>query len=151
MGELVGRRAAVGGVLAALLLAGGAALLFLRPSAPSPRKARQVGEHHWVVPREDRDAYLGEPARVNGHFLLKPDPGAEPGSVSRLVVAHVAPDGPMHAAGWRRGDVVRSVNGREVTTLERAVGLLQEARTSARLTASVERDGRRFEFRVDFE
>jgi hypothetical protein len=35
--------------------------------------------------------------------------------------------------------------------MERALGLLQEARTSPRLTAQIERDGRRFEFRVDFE
>jgi membrane-associated protease RseP (regulator of RpoE activity) len=151
---LVGRPAAVGGFLAALLLAGGTVFLFTRPSgpvAPPPRKARQVGEHHWIVPREDRDAYLGEPARVNAHLLLKPEPGAEAGSVARLTVVHVSAEGPMHAAGWRQGDVVRSVNGREVTTMERALGLLQEARTSPRLTAQIERDGRRFEFRVDFE
>lgn len=148
------RRAVLGGALAAALAAGAAVFVLARPSTPvrpAARKARRLGEHHWVVPREDRDAYLAEPARVNAHLLLKPEPGAEPGSVARLTVAHVSPEGPLHAAGWRRGDVLRSVNGREVGTMERALGLLQEARTSSRLTAEMERGGRRFEFRVDFE
>jgi len=121
-----------------------------RPAA-APGGVRRIGEHHWTVPRSTRDAFLADPARLNTLFLLKPEPGNDPGSVKRLVVVRVDPAGPFHEAGFRVGDLILSVNGAPVATQERALNLLHEARTCASLRVDVGRGRAVVRCRVDFE
>jgi len=127
-----------------VLLAGVGGVLLLKRWEGGPQPAG------WVVSPADRDAYLKDPARVNAQIQLRPEFGKEPHRVERLVVGHVAPDSPAHAAGVRSGDVVVSINGKPVTTMERARSLMHEIRGAASLDVRLDRAGTPLEVRVDF-
>ncbi len=111
----------------------------------------EEAEPGWVVTRAERDAYLGNAARLNAELLLRTEPGTEAGSVRRLVVDQVSPGGPAHIAGVQKGDVVVSVNGQPVDTLGRAVNLASEIRATSSLEVKLDRGGVPVSLRVDFK
>lgn len=143
-------------VLAGAAIAGAVVWKLSRPApaAPPPPRAggvRKLGENHWAVPRADRDAYLADPARVNGQLQLKPEPGGKPDEILGLVVFRADPAGPAYRAGFREGDRILSVNDTPVSTLSRAVNLVHEVRAATTLEVEVGRGDSRLRYRFDFE
>lgn len=148
------RRAWVLALVGAAALAGGAAL-YLRPAAPggAPKTVvtRRIDGNRWIVARESKDRYLGDPAAVGRDIVLRPVPGQDKEAVDHLQVAFLAPGSPMYAAGFRTEDRILKVNGLRVGTLARAVNLVHEVKAARRLTVQVERDGRIVDYEFDFE
>jgi membrane-associated protease RseP (regulator of RpoE activity) len=133
----------------------------LRQTGSEPERGRamlteanpclQAAPNHWRVLKSARDRYLGDMARVNFDVALLPQPGPEKDSVAELLIARLAPDGPLQAAGFRKGDRILLVNGRPVTTMSRALGLADEIRSASRLDVQVERNGVVMDYRFDIE
>ncbi len=135
-----------GVVLASTLVLAGVAALLRRPPSPPPPSAMEEAPGRWMVSRKARDAYFADPARVNRDIRLRAVPGEGPDSVAELRVEHVAPDGPLWAAGLRPGDRVLDVDGAPVRSMSRAVGLVHEIRRAERVALRVERSGRPLDF-----
>lgn len=140
-------------VLAAL---GGLAAWRMRPAAAEGRAAGGVdvrlGEDgRWRVSRSVRDSYFADPARVHRDTALAPVPAAGADALAELRIERVAPGSPAFAAGLRAGDRVLELNGAPVSTLTRALGLLQEIRGAPSVTVVVERAGRTLRVGFDVE
>jgi len=111
----------------------------------------QIAPYSWRVSRLARESYFKDIGRVNNDLTLKPTMGEAPDSITELRIARVAPESPLHSAGFRPNDRIVKVNGSPVTTLARALNLAHEVQQSNRLTVEVERSGQTVQYRFDFE
>jgi serine protease Do len=68
-----------------------------------------------------------------------------------MVVTRVEPGGPAARAGVRRGDRIRTVNGRPVNSVEDAQRSIYGASVGDELVVSLERGSRRFEVTLELE
>jgi serine protease Do len=66
--------------------------------------------------------------------------------VKGLVIAGVMPNSPAQKAGLQEQDVILTLNGRTVDSVEEATGQVGNLKPGSRLTISVLRDGRRRQF-----
>ncbi|MBL4847423.1 MAG: PDZ domain-containing protein [Planctomycetes bacterium] len=60
---------------------------------------------------------------------------------SGILVAELSPRGPLAKAGLRKGDLIKSMNGQRLTTVDQFAGLFSRYRPGQRVTLEVERDG----------
>jgi S1-C subfamily serine protease len=107
-------------------------------------------DYYWIVPKHVRDDYLKDTQRVNREIQLKPEMGKGIDEVVSIRIASIDQHSPMFAAGFRTGDQILEVNGAPVSTLNRAVNLVNEVRKCEVLTARVQRAGSVVSFKCEF-
>jgi membrane-associated protease RseP (regulator of RpoE activity) len=140
------------GVFVVLILAVGGLAVLRRPPKPTDvaePPVLRLSPDEWRVSKRLKDEYLASD-RVHREIRLKPQTGRTSEEVVSLTIDSIDERSPMYAAGFRKGDLILEVNGSPVTTLKRAVGLIQEVRAGSFLTARLQRDGKIVNFRCDF-
>jgi type II secretory pathway component PulC len=139
-------------VFVVLILAVGGIAFLRRPPKPVDAATPQVlrlSPDEWRVAKRLKDEYLNSD-RVHREIRLRPQTGKSPEEVVSLSIDSIDEHSPMFAAGFRKGDLILEFNGTPVTTLKRALGLIQELRDSASVTVRIRRDGKITQFRCDF-
>jgi S1-C subfamily serine protease len=157
MSESTGqRRIAISLAIVAFLLAAAALVVAIarrggseavpdaRPVAikPPPADARAflVDRTHGVVPRQLVDELIADPSRL-GTAREKPGVGFEITSIAR--------GGVLEQLGFHEGDVIRGVNGMEVTTPASGLQIYQQLKSSTRFTIDLDRAGSALQLMVE--
>lgn len=79
-----------------------------------------------------------------------PDYAGPPVGREGVLLAAVRAGSPAERAGLRRGDVIVSLGGHTIASVEDFMGVLQAARPGERAVVVVEREGRRVEMEVEY-
>ena len=147
------RRAVLPAVAGLIVIVVASVILRGRSETPTPQRrgTRQIDATRWVVTRADKDAYLGDLARVTRHITLNPNPGADENTVTDLTIVSLSEESPMYAAGFRAKDRILKVNGTPIGTLGRAINLVHEIKGCPRLTVQVQRGEKLLDYQVEFE
>ncbi len=140
-------------ILLALLRSGTGGPASETPSrvAVSPVVTHQLAENRWVVSKQDRLAYLADPAKATRQITLQPVPGESKDSVQHLAVISIEADSPMFAAGLRKDDLILMVNDAPIGTMGRAVNLIHEIKSCETLTLKVRRGDIISDYRFEFQ
>jgi general secretion pathway protein C len=104
-------------------------------SAPTPPPASATGTPA-AAPAAAPQAALTPAALRSG---IGVQPRLESGRVTGIRVAQQGDGAAFQAAGFRAGDVIRSINGRAISSATDAAGLTAQLRPGARLSLEVER------------
>jgi len=100
----------------------------------------EIGDNRYRVERDLVDYYsnhLNEAARLGYAHWYR-----EEGEVVGFRIRRIRCGNVLHQAGFRNGDVIRSINGREVTTIPQALLAYRKLRRKKKLTVEVtRRDG----------
>ncbi|MHB8348158.1 MAG: type II secretion system protein N [Acidiferrobacterales bacterium] len=107
------------------------------PSAgPSLTGIRERGENEYVVPRSVINAELHQPQKLLTQALMVPDPGGG------FLVREIQPDSVYQKLGLHVGDVIRSVNGQPVNTMQQAMRVYQQSLNLSNVQIQIVRNGR---------
>jgi len=112
------------------------------PAKPPPPAARAylVDRTHGVVPRQLADDLIADPSRL-GAAREKPGVGFELVSIPR--------GGVLEQLGFHEGDVIRGVNGMEVSTPASALQIYNQLKSSTRFTIDLDRAGSALQLTVE--
>lgn len=110
---------------------------------------RELGGDRWVIDRK-----MAESARENIGELLKSariEPNVQNGRTDGFVVKMIRSGSLLAQVGLRVGDVIRSVNGLELDSPEKALQIFQQLREAKNLSLHLERNGTplSFEYQIN--
>lgn len=140
-----------GGVSEALMLEGMAqlppeltvdGLPVVREAAPAPAVPgpdlgiRQSTPNTYTVPRSALDAQLKQPQEFLSQALAVPNPGGG------FLMREIQPGSVYEKLGLQAGDVIRSVNGQPVNTIEDAMRLYTQSKGTRNVRLEIVRSGR---------
>ena len=97
---------------------------------------RRRGEGDYVVPRGVINAELHQPQKLLTEALMVPDPGGG------FLVREIQPNSVYQKLGLHVGDVIRSVNGEPVNTMQDAMRAYQQAQNLKDIQLEIVRNGR---------
>ncbi len=106
------------------------------PFNPILSSIRERGENDYVVPRSVVNAELQQPQKLLTQALMVPDPGGG------FLVREIQPNSVYQRLGLHVGDVIRSVNGEPVNTMQDAMHAYQQARDMQSIQLQIVRNGR---------
>ena len=109
----------------------------LQVSAPYSH-IRALGPDTWAVDRVLLDVYLGSP----GGLAIARRVRDREGQVLGFALTGIIEDSPLHQAGLRNGDVLRSSNDRSLRTTAQAWSAVRELRRARQVRLDVLRRGR---------
>lgn len=109
------------------------------PSGQTLRYSRKTGEREWTIDRGAVDNALENIGSVLGDARLTPV--TENGAVQGFMVTEIKPRGIFDALGLKNGDVLRRVNGYEVTSPEKAVQVLTALKGQTDIELDIVRGG----------
>jgi general secretion pathway protein C len=114
----------------------------------APLPVRQFGEHRFEVPRTLLEAWMGDLGRLRSMRIV---PEIRDGQATGFRLYSIGPDSPLARLGFRNGDVVRAINGLDITTPEQALQAYALLKTSSSFLVVLERDGQRItnSYRID--
>jgi general secretion pathway protein C len=150
------RRVATGLAIGAFVLAAAALVVAItrrgggtdeaRVPAPAPAKPvaadyiRRLDDKHAVMSRATADKLLAN----------KADLATEVRQVDRGFVIVAIPAGsPLAQLGFHDGDVIRGVNGMDVSTPESAVGIYTQLKSTTQFTIDLDRAGESMQLTID--
>jgi len=104
-------------------------------AAPQPPIVQPVGTDRQLVDRRQLQQQLGKPEFLN-QALIVPNPDGG------FLVRQVQAGSLYEKLGLRPGDVIRSVNGQPLTSMDDVMRLYQQFGTAQRVLVDVQRQGR---------
>lgn len=110
---------------------------------------RQIGPDRFAVTRETLSKALGSPTalRRSGRFRVKQENGRTMG----MQLVHMRSGSPLGRLGLKQGDVVRKVNGLDLSSPDGALQAVQVVKTQQHLTVAVLRDGAPHQLEYDVQ
>ncbi len=120
------------------------------PAGVEPRfggSVRKTGENAWVVDQKAITHALDNIGQVLTDARMKPV--ARNGSVEGFMLDEVVPNGVFDIMGLRNGDILKSVNGFEVNTPEKAVQVLTALRGETEINIDIIRGGKKIKLKYD--
>ena len=105
-------------------------------SGQPPGGISQNGDNQYVVARSMVTQELKKPQQLLSEALMVPNPSGG------FLVRQIQPDSVYQKLGLQVGDVIRSVNGQPVNTLQDAMRVYQQASSSSSVRLEVVRNGR---------
>ncbi len=103
---------------------------------PAPLAIQQAGLNQYLLPRELITQQLRKPQELFSQALMVPNAGGG------FLVREIQPNSLYEKLGLRVGDVLRSVNGRPVNTVDDAMKVYQAVSTARDIRVEVIRGGR---------
>jgi type II secretory pathway component PulC len=126
--------------------AGAAEFLDFFPGAAAPvaRAAtdsgvRKIAEHRYEIDRATLEAVMGNLNQFARTVRVLPELKAGQPAGFRLV--DIRPESPLARLGLRRGDVITSINGLELTSVEKAMELYLKLKSAGHLSITLDRLG----------
>jgi general secretion pathway protein C len=111
------------------------------------KMSRKTGENEWVVSQEAVLGALEDMGEVLSSARLTPV--REGASVTGFLITEIRPRGIMDAIGLKNGDILKRVNGYEITTPERAVQVLSALKGETSFDLDIVRGGVNKSFHYD--
>lgn len=105
-----------------------------------------ISETEKVVERAIVDKLLADPTQFIRSVRVRPH--RENGKVVGFALRRFRPNSPLALLGAQRGDIIHSVNGAQLTSIDQALGAYQKLRTSDDLTFSITRNGKPMDISV---
>ncbi len=107
---------------------------------------QSVSETEKVVDRALVDSMLSDPTKFVRSVRVRPH--KKNGKVVGFKLRRFRADSPLALLGAKRGDIIHSVNGKDLTSVDKALGAYQGLRTSNDLTFSITRNGKPMDIHV---
>ena len=106
---------------------------------------QRVGDNEYTVTRAFFDHVLSNPMQVlqRARFIPSSSPGQPGGKLYGI-----RKDGPLHRLGLRNGDVLRSINGFDMSRADAALEAYAQLRSADRFTLAVSRRSRELRMQV---
>lgn len=118
-----------------------------RKPAFSPEGVRKTGERDWVIDQKAVLHALDNIDQVLSDARLTPV--SSKGAVEGFLVNEVKPKGIFDTIGLKNGDILKRVNGFEVTSPERAVQVLTGLRGETKIDLDIVRGGQKMNFHYE--
>ena len=103
------------------------------------RYSKKTGENRWVISREAVLNALDDMGSVLTSARLTPR--VKNGAVEGFLVTEIKPRGIMDAVGLKNGDILKRVNGYEMTSPERAIQVLTALKGETSFDLDIVRNG----------
>ena len=110
---------------------------------------RKIGANERAVDRSVLDQALANPARFARSVRVRPY--KKNGEVVGFRLRRVKGNSPLAKLGARRGDIIHSVNGVPLTSVDKALTVYQNMRNESRLVFSITRKGKPQELTIHIE
>ncbi|MDD5308089.1 MAG: type II secretion system protein GspC [Deltaproteobacteria bacterium] len=101
---------------------------------------KTVSDTERIVDRALVDKMLADPTQFARSVRIRPQ--RENGQVVGFKLRRFGNDSPLALLGAQQGDVIKSVNGIQLTSMDQALSAYQNLRSTNKLTFSVVRDGK---------
>ncbi len=118
----------------------------LRP-ATGMRYSKKTGENRWVISQEAVLSALDDMGSVLTSARLTPR--VKDGVVEGFLVTEIKPRGIMDAVGLKNGDILKRVNGYEMTSPERAIQVLTALKGETSFELDIVRNGKNRSFHYE--
>ena len=118
----------------------------VRP-ATGMRYSKKTGENRWVISQEAVLNALDDMGTVLTSARLTPV--VKGGAVEGFLVTEIKPRGIMDAVGLKNGDVLKRVNGYEMTSPERAIQVLTALKGETSFDLDIVRNGKNRSFHYE--
>lgn len=127
------------------------------PKKPTPRKPaaaagagddriQKLSDTEAIVDRSLVNELLSDPTKFVRSVRVRPH--REGGKIVGYKLRRFRADSPLAKLGAKRGDIIRSVNGVDLTSVDKALGAYQSMRNASDLTFSVTRRGKPVDIKV---
>lgn len=117
------------------------------PSGARLQYARKTGEREWALDQKAVLAALDDISSVLGDARLTPV--LKNGDVQGFQITEIRPRGIFDALGLKNGDVLKRVNGFEVTSPEKAVQVLSAIKGETSINLDIVRGGANMSFHYE--
>lgn len=108
-------------------------------SSPITSRIRQLDEHTTQLPRAELEGALSDLALLSSQARIVP--AFKDGLTVGFKLFSIRPDSLYAKLGVQNGDVIKRIDGLELTTLERGLELLSRVRQARRVEVELERAG----------
>jgi general secretion pathway protein C len=105
------------------------------------RGIRKTGEHSYEIQRATLESVLG-----NVNLLVRSArvlPEVRDGKAAGLRLVAVQAQGPLARIGMQAGDLLSSINGLELTSMEKSLEVYSKVRSASHLSLGLERNGKK--------
>lgn len=110
--------------------------------------ALETAPGKWLVPRSAKESITAQKSAVI--TLMKLEPTLLGDRIGAFCIAELQPGSAFERVGFRKGDLIREINGTPLDTLKRALGLYEELLPRDRIEVRAEREGKSLEFSFEF-
>ncbi|MCP4679075.1 MAG: hypothetical protein GY854_27010 [Deltaproteobacteria bacterium] len=107
---------------------------------------QSVSDTEKVVDRALVDSMLSDPTKFVRSVRVRPH--KQNGKVVGFKLRRFRADSPLALLGAKRGDIIHSVNGKDLTSVDKALGAYQGLRSANDLTFSITRGGKPMDIHV---
>ncbi len=108
---------------------------------------QSISETEKVVDRSLIDKLVANPSRFIRSVRVRPF--RQDGKVVGFKLRRFKGDSPLALLGAKKGDIIHSVNGVELTSVDKALGAYQNLRSSNALTFSITRNGKPLDLNIN--
>jgi membrane-associated protease RseP (regulator of RpoE activity) len=112
-----------------------------RLAAALERGIKKVGERRYEVQRSTLELVMGNLALLSRSARIMPD--LRNGKPHGLRLVAVMPNGPLAKIGLQKGDVILSINGSEMTSVQNALELYGKLKSAHEVALGLERGGKK--------
>ncbi len=116
------------------------------PAIAGDDRIQKMSDTESVVERSLVNELLADPTKFVRSVRVRPH--REGGKVVGYKLRRFRSDSPLAKLGAKRGDIIRSVNGVDLTSVDKALGAYQKMRNANDLTFSVTRQGKPVDLKV---
>jgi type II secretion system protein C len=107
---------------------------------------QNISDTEKVVDRAAVDKVLSDPTKFIRSVRVRPQ--KENGKVVGFALRRFQPNSPLALLGAQRGDIIHSVNGVDLTSVDQALNAYQSLRSSNDLTFSITRNGKPMDIHI---
>ncbi len=111
------------------------------------RYSKKTGENQWVINQEAVLNALDDMGSVL--TAARMTPVVRDGAIEGFLVTEIKPRGIMDAIGLKNGDILKRVNGYEMTSPERAVQVLTALKGQTSFEIDIVRGGQNLSFHYE--
>ena len=116
------------------------------PPAGADSRIQKVSENEAVVERSLINELLANPTNFVKSVRVRPQ--REGGKVVGYKLRRFQANSPLAALGAQKGDVIKAVNGVDLTSMDKALGAFQSLRSANDLTFSITRAGKPMDMKI---
>jgi general secretion pathway protein C len=110
-------------------------------AAELERGIKKVGERRYEVQRSTLESVMGNLALLSRSARIVPE--VRDGKPHGLRLLAVKPDGPLAKIGLQKGDVLVSIDGKEMTSPEKALAVYGKLKSARQVALGLERAGKK--------